>query len=72
MPFIVINSSNHYDPINQNEYPTEQAADEAARQLLEEQPNTVVRTAQVLKRYSAKVTVSVEEAAEQPAQEVTE
>ncbi|WP_447742147.1 hypothetical protein [Pseudomonas laurentiana] len=72
MPFIVINSSNNFDPIHQNEYATDQDAGAAARQLLEEQPNAVVRTAQVLKRYSAKVTVSVEEAAEQPAQEITE
>lgn len=72
MPFIVINTSNSFDPIHQNEYPTEQDADAAARRLLEEQPAAIVRTAQVIKRYSAKVTVSVEEAAGQPVQEVTE
>lgn len=72
MPFIVINTSNSFDPIHQNEYPTEQDADAAARKLLEEQPAAIVRTAQVIKRYSAKVTVSVEEAVGQPVQEVTE
>lgn len=72
MPFIVINTSNSFDPIHQNEYPTEQDADAAARKLLEEQPAAIVRTAQVIKRYSAKVTVSVEEALGQPVQEVTE
>ncbi|MDZ5111871.1 hypothetical protein [Pseudomonas putida] len=72
MPFIVINTSNNFDPIHQNEYATEQEADAAARQLLEEQPAAIVRTAQVLKRYKAQVTVSVEEAAGQPVQEVTE
>ncbi|WP_085600417.1 hypothetical protein [Pseudomonas sp. B10(2017)] len=72
MPFIVINSSNNFDPIHQNEYATEQEADAAARKLLEEQPAAIVRTAQVLKRYWAQVTVSVEEAAGQPVQEVTE
>lgn len=72
MPFIVINSSNNFDPIHQNEYATEQEADSAARKLLEEQPAAIVRTAQVLKRYKAQVTVSVEEAAEQPVQEVIE
>ena len=72
MPFIVINTSNNFDPIHQNEYPTEQDADAAARKLLEEQPAAIVRTAQVLKRYSAKVTVSVEEVEGQPVQEVTE
>ncbi|AYN17438.1 hypothetical protein CHR29_20680 [Pseudomonas monteilii] len=72
MPFIVINSSNNFDPIHQNEYATEQVADAAARKLLEEQPAAIVRTAQVIKRYSAKVTVSVEEVEGQPVQEVTE
>ncbi|MEN5216303.1 hypothetical protein ABE484_10655 [Pseudomonas pudica] len=72
MPFIVINTSNNFDPIHQNEYATEQEADAAARQLLEEQPAAIVRTAQVLNRYKAQVTVSVEEAAGQPVQEVTE
>lgn len=72
MPFIVINNSNNFDPIHQNEYATEQEADAAARKLLEEQPAAIVRTAQVLKRYSAKVTVSVEEVAEQPVQEIVE
>ncbi|WP_065110715.1 hypothetical protein, partial [Pseudomonas sp. C5pp] len=71
-PFIVINTSNNFDPIHQNEYPTEQDADAAARKLLEEQPAAIVRTAQVIKRYSAKVTVSVEEVEGQPVQEVTE
>lgn len=72
MPFIVINTSNNFDPIHRNEYATEQEADAAARQLLEEQPAAIVRTAQVLNRYKAQVTVSVEEAAGQPVQEVTE
>ncbi|WP_063912480.1 hypothetical protein [Pseudomonas sp. p21] len=65
MPFIVINSSNNFDPIHQNEYVTEQEADAAARSLLEEQPTALVRTAQVMKRYSAKVTVSVADALQQ-------
>lgn len=72
MPFIVINNSNNFDPIHQIEYATEQEADAAARKLLEDQPAAIVRTAQVLKRYWAQVTVSVEEAAGQPVQEVTE
>ena len=35
MPFIVINSSHHFDPIHQSEYVTEQEADAAARRPLE-------------------------------------
>lgn len=64
MPFIVINSSNHFDPIHQTEYATEQEADSAARQLLKEQPAALVRTAQVIKRYSATVTVTAADADE--------
>ncbi|MFJ2526182.1 hypothetical protein [Pseudomonas sp. Irchel s3f19] len=66
MPYIVINTSNNFDPIHQSEYVTEQEADAAARNLLEEQPTALVRTAQVLKRYSATVTVTAADAGEQP------
>ncbi|WP_341796150.1 MULTISPECIES: hypothetical protein [unclassified Pseudomonas] len=65
MPFIVINTTNNFDPIHQNEYVTEQEADAAARNLLEEQPAALVRTAQVLKRYSATVTITTADAGEQ-------
>lgn len=60
MPYIVINTSNHFDPANQIEHATEAAADQAARELLAAQPTAVVRTAKVLKRYSATVTVDAE------------
>lgn len=66
MPYIVINTSNNFDPIHQNEYASEQEADAAARKLLEEQPTALVRTAQLLKRYSATVTVIAADAGEQP------
>lgn len=62
MPFIVTNITNAFDPIHQNEYATEALADAAARDLLRAQPNAVLRTAQVIKRYTAEVTVSVQEA----------
>ncbi|MGF6595251.1 hypothetical protein [Pseudomonas sp. 2835] len=62
MPFIVTNTSNHFDPVNQVEHATEEAADQAARDLLAAQPAAVVRTAKVLKRYSATVTVAAEAA----------
>lgn len=66
MPYIVINTSNNFDPIHQNKYTSEQEADSAARKLLEEQPTALVRTAQLLKRYSATVTVITADAGEQP------
>lgn len=58
MPFIVINSSNAFDPSNQIEYATADEADAKARELLQIFPQTVVRTAQLLNSYSAKVTVT--------------
>lgn len=76
MPFIVINSSNHFDPVHQNEFATEQEADAAARELLKAQPAAVVRTAQVIKRYSAQVRVTAQDAGEAvvevPAEEAAE
>ena len=59
MPFIVINSSNAYDPNNQTEYQTVEEADARARDIMQSYPQSVVRTAQLLNTYSAKVTVTV-------------
>ena len=58
MPFIVINSSNAFDPNNQIEFATEALADAKAREVLAMQPQAMVRTAQLLNTYSAKVTVT--------------
>ena len=59
MPFIVINSSNAYDQNNQTEYQTVEEADARAREIMQSYPQSVVRTAQLLNTYSAKVTVTV-------------
>lgn len=61
MPFIVINKTNAFDPVHQAEYATAELADAAARELLRAQPSAVLLTAQVLKRYTAEVTVSVQD-----------
>lgn len=71
MPFIVINSSNAYDPNNQTEYSTEAEADAKAREIMQSFPQSVIRTAQLLNTYSAKVTVSVKAVPEAPAEPVT-
>jgi hypothetical protein len=60
VPYIVINSSNAFDPLNLMEFATADEADAKARELLTSQPQAVVRTAQLLNTYSAKVTVKVE------------
>lgn len=67
MPFIVINSSNAFDPSNQVEYATADEADAKARELLQAFPQTIVRTAQLLNSYSAKVTVTAKAVPEAPA-----
>jgi hypothetical protein len=66
MPFIVINSSNAFDPSNQVEFATEALADAKAREVLASQPQAVIRTAQLLNTYSAKVTVTVKAVPEVP------
>ena len=58
MPFIVINSSNAFDPINLIEFSTAEEADAQAREIVSTQPQVVVRTAQLINTYSAKVTVT--------------
>ena len=64
MPFIVINSSNAFDPINLIEFATAAEADAHARELMNAQPQVVVRTAQLINTYSAKVTVTAKPATE--------
>ncbi|MFJ2981180.1 MULTISPECIES: hypothetical protein [unclassified Pseudomonas] len=64
MPFIVINRTNALDPIRTLEYATEVEADAAARELLKSQPGAEVLTAQLIKRYSAQVSVTVQQAEE--------
>ncbi|QHG64365.1 hypothetical protein [Pseudomonas putida] len=64
MPFIVINRTNALDPIRTLEFPTEGEADTAAVNLIESQPGAEVLTAKLLKRYSAKVEVTAQEAAD--------
>lgn len=70
MPFIVLNKTNAFDPVHQTEYETAEQADAAARDLLRTQPSSVLLVAQVLKRYTAEVTVSVQDV--EPAQEGAE
>ncbi|MBP1085406.1 MULTISPECIES: hypothetical protein [Pseudomonas] len=62
MPFIAINSSNSFDATNSTRYATEAEADSRAREILSQFPTAQVFTAQLLKDYSAKVTVSVKAA----------
>lgn len=66
MPFIVINSSNAFDPANQVEFATAGEADAKAREIVSAQPQAVVRTAQLISTYSAEVTVTAK-----PVPEVT-
>jgi hypothetical protein len=68
MPFIVINSSNSFDPNNQVEFATADEADAKAREILLAFPQSQIRTAQLLNSYSAKVTVTSKAVPEAPAQ----
>lgn len=66
MPYIVINSSNSFDPNNQVEYATADEADAKAREILQAYPQSNIRTAQLLNSYSAKVTVTSKAVPETP------
>jgi hypothetical protein len=68
MPYIVINTSNSYDPSNQTEYATEAEADAKAREILQAFPQSNIRTAQLLNSYSAKVTITSKAVPETPAE----
>lgn len=61
MPFIAINLSNAYDVENNNRYATQEEADTRARSILNQFPTAQVFTAQVLKEYSAKVSITAKD-----------
>ena len=64
MPFIAINLSNAYDAENNTRFATQEEADARARAVLNQFPTAQVFTAQVLKEYSAKVSITAKEPAE--------
>ena len=64
MPYIAINLSNAYDAENNTRFATQEEADARARAVLNQFPTAQVFTAQVLKEYSAKVSITAKEPAE--------
>lgn len=64
MPYVAINLSNAYDAENNTRFATQEEADARARAVLNQFPTAQVFTAQVLKEYSAKVSITAEEPAE--------
>ncbi|WP_256824940.1 hypothetical protein [Pseudomonas kurunegalensis] len=72
MPYIAINLSNAYDPENNTRFATQEEADARARAVLNQFPTAQVFTAQVLKEYSAKVSITAKEPAEPETTPATE
>ncbi|MEW5512062.1 hypothetical protein ABGT16_05525 [Pseudomonas asiatica] len=64
MPFIVIDSTNDFNPLNKRQFATEAEAEAAATQELQTNPRVVLSTAKVLKVFKAEVTVTAQEPAE--------
>ncbi|WP_438279725.1 hypothetical protein [Pseudomonas alabamensis] len=64
MPYVAINMSNNYDEANKTRYATQEEADARAREILSQFPGVQVYTAQVLKEYTAKVSITAKEPAE--------
>jgi hypothetical protein len=64
MPYIAINATNSYDAANSTRYATQEEADARAREILSQFPGAQVYTAQVLKEYTAKVSITAKEPAE--------
>lgn len=61
--FVAVNKSNQFDPMNNQEFATQEEADVAARNILAVQPLAQVSVMQVLKEYSAKVSVTAKDPA---------
>lgn len=64
MPYVAVNTSNAYDVANNTRYATQEEADVRAREILSQFPAAQVFTAQVLKDYSAEVTVTAKDPVE--------
>ena len=60
MPFIVIDTTNDYNPINKRQFATEAEAEAAATQELQANPRVVLSTVKVLKVFKAEVTVTAQ------------
>jgi hypothetical protein len=60
MSFIVINTSNNFDPINNEVFATAEEADAQARAIVTAQPQALVRTAQLINAYSAQIIITAE------------
>lgn len=58
MPYVVINTSNMYDPENNVRYSTFEKADAKARETLSKFPASKLSVAEVLAEYSAVVDVT--------------
>lgn len=70
MPYVAINLTNDYDVANKTRYATQEEADARAREILNQFPGAQVYTAQVLKEYTAKVSITAKDPAEpKPADE---
>lgn len=66
MPYVTINLANDYDSANKTRYATQEEADARAREILNQFPTAQVCVAQVLKDYSAKVSITAKEPASAP------
>ncbi|MEX5322763.1 MULTISPECIES: hypothetical protein [Pseudomonas] len=64
MPFVAINLSNDYEVANKTRFATQEEADARARAILSQFPAAQVCVAQVLKDYSAEVTITANDPAD--------
>lgn len=64
MPYVAINTSNNYDAANNTRYATQEEADARAREILSQFPTAQVYTAQVLKDYTARVSITAKDPAD--------
>lgn len=63
MPYVAINLTNDYDTANKTCYATQEKADARARESLNQFASAQVCVCQVLKYYSAKVSITAKEPA---------
>lgn len=61
MPYVAINLANDYDSANKTRYATQAEADARAREILQQFPTAQVCVLEVLKEYTAKVTVTAKD-----------
>jgi hypothetical protein len=65
MQFAIVNSSNNFDPVNNDRFATFEDAEERVKSILAVYPTQTMSVVSIIKTYRAEVTITAEDVPEQ-------